>query len=362
MAKKELGYVEMEWTCPNCNTRNSGRVRVCKNCGTAQPADVVFEQAAEEAFIEDEAVIAAAQAGPDIHCEFCGTRNAATNETCVRCGAELAGGQRRAKGRVVGRHRDKPAPTVTCEFCGTENRATNAKCTNCGAPIPGAKPTPASPPTQKPAAGRSGGINPMIFVGIAAVLLVACIGFFVLMSRTDAATGRVTDVSWERTIVILGLAPVSYSDWEDEIPSGADVDSCREEVRYTSDSPQPRSQEVCGEPYTIDTGTGIGEVVQDCEYQVYDDYCSYTVLEMQPVGMAQLDGRDMNPLWPEPQLESQQELGERDETYTITFDVDGEQFVYRTGSAEVYSQLEPGSEWTVEINQFGNIVNVERTN
>ena len=27
MTQKELGYVELEWTCPACNTRNRGTAR-----------------------------------------------------------------------------------------------------------------------------------------------------------------------------------------------------------------------------------------------------------------------------------------------------------------------------------------------
>ena len=46
MTKKELGYVEMQWTCPNCGTINPGISRTCQQCGAAQPEDVQFEQAA----------------------------------------------------------------------------------------------------------------------------------------------------------------------------------------------------------------------------------------------------------------------------------------------------------------------------
>ena len=45
MAKKKLGYVELEWTCPNCGTRNPGPEQSCVNCGSPQPDDVHFEQA-----------------------------------------------------------------------------------------------------------------------------------------------------------------------------------------------------------------------------------------------------------------------------------------------------------------------------
>ena len=32
MAKKSLGHVELQWTCPNCETVNPGLVKVCEGC------------------------------------------------------------------------------------------------------------------------------------------------------------------------------------------------------------------------------------------------------------------------------------------------------------------------------------------
>ncbi len=46
------------------------------------------------------------------------------------------------------------------------------------------------------------------------------------------------------------------SDWESNIPSSADPYNCDLRHRYDSDTPQANSEEVCGEPYTVDTGTG----------------------------------------------------------------------------------------------------------
>ena len=32
MAQKSLGYVEMVWTCPNCQAKNRGSVCYCSSC------------------------------------------------------------------------------------------------------------------------------------------------------------------------------------------------------------------------------------------------------------------------------------------------------------------------------------------
>ena len=110
MTKKTLGYVHLEWACPNCQRKNPGPQKFCNGCGAPQPEDVEFIQAAEEKLITDEAEIARAKAGPDVHCPYCGARNPGDAEFCGGCGGNLAEAAARESGRVVGSHRDKPAP------------------------------------------------------------------------------------------------------------------------------------------------------------------------------------------------------------------------------------------------------------
>ena len=74
MTKKTVGYVNLEWTCPNCGSRNPGVNKKCATCGLAQPENVQFEQSAQDTLITDTAKIEAAKSGPDIHCPYCGTR------------------------------------------------------------------------------------------------------------------------------------------------------------------------------------------------------------------------------------------------------------------------------------------------
>lgn len=128
MPKETLGYVKLEWTCPNCGHRNPGPQQVCTQCGAPQPKDVEFEQAAQEKLLTDQKEIEAAKAGPDIHCAYCGTRNPAGAKTCRRCGADLSEGAARATGRVIGAFRAEPVPDVTCPSCGTKNPAFRRRC------------------------------------------------------------------------------------------------------------------------------------------------------------------------------------------------------------------------------------------
>lgn len=359
MTKKSLGYVELEWTCPNCGGRNPGQETVCVHCGTAQPEDVAFQQPAEEEIITNAEVVAKAKIGPDIHCAYCGTRNPGDATTCTNCGADLREGTKRESGQILGAHRDEPAPDVKCQYCGTMNPAAARQCANCGSTLDLQEEAVQDRP-QKPQGQSSGGwLSKGVLIVAGVLLLVSCIALFIFLNKTDDVVGRVNDVAWERRIIIMGLVPASYETWRDEVPQNADLGVCRDEHRYNSDSPKPNSVEVCGTPYSVDTGSGFAEVTQDCEYQVYDDFCKYTVLEMQPVDSLVLSGTDLNPQWPVLRLQTDQQEGERQESYRIDFSADGDLFTYTTRDPQEYDDFVIGSTWILKVNQLGGVVDVE---
>ena len=142
------------WTCPSCQTRNPGPVKKCRSCGAPQPEDVQFEQAVQETFIEDEKLIEKAQAGPDIHCPYCGTRNPAGAVTCSNCMGDLTDAAVRDKGQVLGKHRQEAQPDVACPYCGTMNPATAVKCANCQANLQKPEPQPQPVTAVKPGQPR----------------------------------------------------------------------------------------------------------------------------------------------------------------------------------------------------------------
>lgn len=371
MARKSLGYVELEWICPNCGTRNPGSRRTCMNCGLPQPDNVEFQQPAQESLIKDEEKLAEAKAGPDIHCYYCGTRNPATAKTCSQCGADLSEGARRKAGAVLGAHRDQKAEPVTCPSCGAENAPTAPNCAQCGANLTPATPklTPSPveatkrPVLPDPSRSARGGFPAGL--GLMLVALVACaiIGaFFFFSSQTEAVTGTVDDVGWTRTVVIEGLVPVEREAWRDQIPAEAVVGQCTEEIRRTQDQPAPNAREVCGTPYTVDTGSGFGEVVQDCRYQVYDYFCDYMVNEWRAIDEAEIRGDDFAPRWPALSLASGQREAQRMETYQIVFSTPQGDYSYTVRDQARFSQFQPGSRWTLEINAFNNITDVQPAN
>ena len=350
MAEKSLGYVELEWECPNCHNRNPGPARTCASCGAPQPKDVAFQQAPEEQLITDQAKIATAQAGPDIHCAYCGARNPATAKTCKQCGSALAEGTARESGKVLGGLKDKPAPEVKCPSCGAMNPGAALKCSKCGAQLIAPQEAPPLPPT---------GVRPRYLGLIIAAAVLGLIGIFALVmvlgSRTTESVGQVSDVTWRRAIAIEALVPVTRETWRDELPAGADAGRCDRRVRSVQDHPAPGAREVCGTPYVIDTGTGYGQVKQDCRYEISDDWCSYKAMAWVAAPPLVLEGADLNPRWPDAALAQNQRAGGRTENYAVVFKANDKMYTYAPRGLEEFVRFAPGSRWKLATSALGGV-------
>jgi ribosomal protein L40E len=320
MARKVLGYIQLIWTCSYCGTKNPGAIKSCTQCGSPQAPDIQFEKVDAESFdfIKDEALIRMAQKGADKHCPYCGTRNNIDAETCLKCGGDLT---------IDAKVRESGA-TI-------ETRANNQK---------------SFAPQKRP--------QPFLII----ILLVVIVGFVFLirnLARTDQVSAVVSAVSWQRSQVIEAYQRVERKGWEDAIPSDATLVSCELQYRYDSNASRPIATEVCGEPYTIDTGTGLGQVVQDCVYRVYENYCTYTIMDWLPVETLVTSGEDLSPYWPTFELANDQRTGNRTERYEITYSASGDSFTYSTTNESLYLQAQPGSTWYLEINQFNSVVSAE---
>lgn len=363
MAKKTVGYVELEWSCKRCGTRNPGTQKVCSNCGAAMSEQDQFELPAQQELITDKEKLEQAKKGPDIICPYCGTRNPAGAESCAQCSGGLKEGKAREQGQVLGALSTAPVPEENCPFCGTPNPVNAQRCKHCNGSLvktPAAPPQPAQPPSSGSAAKKVGlGLCGAVAVGF---LVLACIIFLVLSMRTEAITAEVQSVHWERSIAILEERPVKHEDWEDSIPAGADKGSCQEKLRETVSEPVAGANEVCGTPYTVDKGSGVGEVVQDCEYEVYDSWCSYTQLEWTVTDTEIAQGDDLNPFWPVVSLSNVQREGDRVEEFTVTFwsDSKNETYTMSVSDAGSFAQYLPGSEWDLKVNTFGHVSEAQR--
>ncbi|MEW6648780.1 MAG: zinc ribbon domain-containing protein [Chloroflexota bacterium] len=357
MARKILGYTQLEWTCPRCGARNPGPEQTCQSCGGPQPENVAFEQPLKQELITGEQAETIAAQQPDIHCGFCGTRNSAQAAVCLQCGADLQQGSRRASGAVVGSFSTAAVAEAACPACSSLNPADARFCRTCGAPL--SKPTPAAipAPVAAPPRPRTG----MIIAGVAVLLLaVLCLlAISGVFNRTTEQTGTVESVSWRTQLAVEALSPVQRSAWRDQIPTGAELGACEYRFAFTADEPQPVATEVCGTPYTVDQGTGFGEVVQDCVYQVYAEHCSYTVLDWQVVDTLNLQGSDLNPSFQQPQLSGDQRVGGQQAVYQIVFRSGEENYTYETSDLSLFQQAQPGSRWMLNINSRGRVVSIE---
>ena len=335
MTRKTLGYVELEWTCPNCGTQNPGLQKTCKSCGSPQPENVQFHAPAQQELLTDAQKIAQAEKGADFHCPYCNTRNPADATVCSQCGGDLTGAAQRASGMVVG---ETPNPIQ-------------------GSAVPAAAP----PQLVKKSNSRIW----MLLLPVAGLLLMACcvlVGYLVF--HTEAVSGKVQSVSWQRSIPIEELHNVILEDWKDQVPSGVKILSCEQKQRST-ESRVVGSKEVC-ERKVIDKGNGAGKVVEDChdedeyeDYPVYDDYCKYPGQKWEQIDKLLAQGNDLNARWPQVNLGSNQREGQHSETYTVMFDTNKGVKEYTTDDAALFSQCQIGSTWTLNINTLGTVTSIQ---
>jgi ribosomal protein L40E len=324
---------------------------------------VKFEQPSAAQLITDNAKLKTATAGADIHCGFCGARNPAGAKTCSQCNADLTQGAKRQTGQVMGAYRQGTGAPQACPTCGAMNPENALRCSKCGNPLQRKTEQTATPQANVPATAtipsRSSKLKLPLIIG-AGLLVVACIIVILILSgKTKDVIGTVQSVYWERSIDIQDYQLVSSEAFVEDIPSGADVQDCRLEYHHDSSSWEANATEVCGTPYTVDTGTGAAEVVQDCYYQVYEDYCSYTSMAWVVVRTERSSGSDLYPYWSQPVLTGYEQTGDSRESYSVRFSSDKGEYSYSPQSEYDFSQFSIGSDWILKINTFGTLMGVE---
>jgi hypothetical protein len=359
MARETIGYVRLEWTCPNCSTRNPGPQKFCSGCGSPQPENVAFVAPERQELVTDAAELKKADAGADIQCTFCGGRNPAGTATCTQCGADLKEGKQRVSGQVVGAFKTGPVQQVACPACGAMNPDTYHNCGQFGAVLAG--PKSAVPAVE--AAGAAPAQKSWLIPGLVAagIVMLLCIFFVIVpLFKTEGMSGVVQNASWERAIVLMQFGPVKKDGWKDEIPQGAELGSCEQRYHHTQDTPDSNAKKVCGTPFVVDKGTGFGQVQQDCQYEVSKDYCNYTVEDWSQVNVLKVQGSSSQPpAWPNAQLQSNQRLGDRSEKYRIIFSTDKGTKEFDTQDAQLFAQAQPGTQWTLTVNGFGSVEKIE---
>jgi len=356
MARKTVGFVELEWVCPNCNMKNPGQKKICSGCGSPQPENIAFQRAQEEKIIAKEAITPASDQA-DVHCGFCGARNPANAKSCSQCSADLTAGKQRASGQILGAYAPTSSKEIKCPHCASMNPGNHQFCTNCGGSLAQAA-SPQSAP--KPPASKK--LSPSMLIFLALGVIAGCVFLIFLLSglfKRDTISATVNQRDWQRSVAIEQYGPLEKEDWLNEIPEGVQIGTCEKRVHHTQDEPAPDSEEVCGTPYVVDKGSGLGEVVQDCKYRVKLDYCTYTVNEWAIIDRVVLDGNNTLAAWPEPNLAQNQRLGEKEAVYTIHFSGKGADYLYKTTDNGLYEKATIGSVWNLTVDGFNNVVSIE---
>ena len=122
MPQETVGYVELEWTCVHCGTKNEGTKQTCGGCGAPMSDSQKFELPAQQTLITDKDVIAKAETGPDIICPYCGTRNVAGSPKCSHCSGDLTGATAREKRQSLGLGPQAHLRSDRCELGATATR------------------------------------------------------------------------------------------------------------------------------------------------------------------------------------------------------------------------------------------------
>jgi ribosomal protein L40E len=345
VARKTIGYIQLEWVCPNCSTRNPGPKKTCLNCGAPQPENVKFERPADEKLVEDQASIQAARAGADYICPYCETRNGARAKVCVQCGGDLVEARRRATGAELVAN---AGPTqITCSNCATQNPANRSNCLKCGSPL-----ARESSPVQPAAAARSNVAQPrkrskwLLWGAIGAAVAICAVALTLFVFPSSAVDATVADVSWESIVPVQEIRSVQYSNESGSPPSGAYDVSCRTE-----------SRDVCEEK-VVDQGNGFAEVVQDCHTES-KEYCSYTIDEWETVQTYTLEGHDLAPVYSQPAITAGQRIGDQTADYSVIFETAKGQKSYSPPNLAEFERFRISSSWSLSLNAFGAILDVK---
>ena len=99
--------------------------------------------------------------------------------------------------------------------------------------------------------------------------------------------------------------------------------------------------------------------MQDCVYEVSDDRCTYTVMDWEAFDVVTLSGTDLNPVWPNVSLSSDQREGNASEEYVVVFSADSETYTYVVDDEGEFAHFEPGTTWILNVTALGGVSSVE---
>ncbi|HKI05809.1 MAG TPA: zinc ribbon domain-containing protein [Thermoanaerobaculia bacterium] len=350
---------EGAWDCPVCGRKkNRGPEKFCGGCGAPRGPEVKFYLPEDAPEVVAAEALKKAQAGPDWVCPYCDADNPADHAFCSGCGAP------KDPGAQIREVVERPL----------------------GAPPP---PPPQLVAPAPPAKGTSTALKKGCGIGCLGLLALAALVFFV--GRPKSADLTVTGFHWLRTIAVEELRPVTEQAWEGEVPPGARILGSSREVHHvdriqtgTRTATRTVSERVQTGTERVQTGTrdlGNGyfedvyedrpvyedrsheETYQEPVYReqpVYRQRIRYEAEKWVPDREARAEGQDRSPVWPGPNLGTNEREGSRKELYEVLFqDAEGKPVRYQAPNEQVWKSFEEGRTYKAKVRGSGEVVEIE---
>ncbi len=329
-----LGTYQMVWDCKFCGTASLPAVthRFCPNCGAAQDARARRFPADSEKLVVENYV----SHGADWVCAACTTANRADAKFCQQCGAPAESG-------TAAYRREDEVRREGDAFAASAVRAVETIAHE--ADVRAAQPPPGT------------GTPMIVWLAIGGVAIAVLVGLFLLFTAQRDASAVVTGHTWERSIAIEQLSPVSDGTWCDLMPGDAYRVSQSERQRSSRSVPDGEDCQI----RRVDNGDGTFSERRECttryrEEPIYDRYCTYTVDRWVYTRSITQNGESLRdaPRWPLLQLNSGTCLGceresGREEQYVLRL-ASGDQ-VYTCRVSEAFWQTaQPESAWNFKVN------------
>ncbi len=380
MSKRK--FVVLAWDCANCGTENPGPKKTCTQCGSPQPEGVKFHTPTggfKE--VTDSKQIEEAERGPDVHCPFCGTRNADGSVKCTQCGGELKGGKRRKTGDRPDTDQDEGIDNG--EYTKSEDPETGLV-SDVLPSVSSYSPARYSLPTldrTNVVETLQTAINSRVVQvgGLIAIVALCSWLIWMLFFNTTVVPVTLNNFHWELNIPVEEYLWVDESGWS--VPAGGIETSSEErttgyEQKQSCELVSKREQvgtEACNGRMK-DRGNGYAEWVEDqCpkyedrqvnECKMVDDYSRpikqtyyyYRIQKWIVTRNVPASGDDNNPVWPPVLLSQGEREGFRSQFFTVYYtDEKGEGHSLTSMDWDWFTSLYSGQVCHADRNGFGGL-------
>jgi hypothetical protein len=355
-----MAVYEGKWRCSSCGVLNRGANLQCQ-CGKPRSKDEEIVLEPDAAAVTDPALLAAAAAGPNWFCGYCGAENVHDAAACKQCSgnrAQSSGGRpvqpaepRSAVERSTGmRVRDEPTEAMAALDAPLLSQFSLRKCAVVGAVL-------------------------LAGITIAVWLLVG----------TKEVDATVTETNWTRSVQIDQLGPREEG-WDR--PSDSELLHTEQRQRVqevpvtvtrtrkaTKEVPTGATRKV-KTGRKIDTGNGFFKdeekdvpvtktVIYDEEYQETElrtmvvPATWYVYRAWRKVRTEELSG-ERDPRWPTVTLLPEQRSGNRREEFSVVFlTTDGKTHKHNPSDEGAFQQFQKGSKRRLKVNNVGWLIAIE---